>query len=216
MKTKCLVIGLSSLVAGLTFSHVIDATPAIADSDENPAVVSADDEARNRWVLGIGILGGRPVNNDCADCYTSFGVGMYAELGRMLTPRLALMLDTHAVAVGQSDVDTGGVTGTVSANVQVQGVVAIAVQYWPSERFWIKGGIGQGEVRGSATVVAPSGASADILETQTGFGTLAAAGYELYHGPKLGVELQARFAGLHGDGLNRGNLVLGLGVGWYP
>jgi hypothetical protein len=212
MRSRLLAIGLSFAVAVLTLSQVIEATAAYAASDDDPGVGSNREGWRDGWVLGIGFLGGIPINNDCPDCYTSFGVGMNAHLGRMLNPRMALMLDTHGVAVGRSEIDVYGAT----ANALVQGVAAIAVQYWAGERLWIKGGIGMGEVRGSATVVSPSGASVDILETEKGFGTLAAAGYELYQGQTMGVNLHARYAGIYGDGLSRASLVLGLGVAWYP
>jgi hypothetical protein len=90
--------------------------------------------------------------------------------------------------------------------------VAIAGQYWVGRRLWIEGGLGGGEVRQSA---AASG-SFDIIETESGLGTLAAVGYELLQRRSLGLSLHGRYAGIHGDGLNRANLVLGLGVAWYP
>lgn len=173
---------------------------------------SKNEAWRERLVLGLGVLGGRPINNDCADCYWDVGAGMVFEVGWMLTPRLALMLDTHAVAVGHSEIEGYDDEN----NLMVQGVVAIGVQYWTSQRVWIKGGIGGGEVRESATVTSPEGRSFDIIEKETGFGTLAAVGYELYQGRKFGLDLHARYAGIHRSGLSRADLVIGLGLAWYP
>jgi hypothetical protein len=102
------------------------------------------------------------------------------------------------------------------ANALVQGVVGIAAQYWTSPRTWIKGGIGRGEVRASATVPSDNGMSVDITETESGLGSLAAVGYELYQGSSLGVSVHVRYAGIHGDQLSRASLVLGVGVSWYP
>ena len=60
--------------------------------------------------------------------------------------------------------------------VLVQGVVAVALQWQPAERFWIKGGLGRGEVRGSSTVVSATGAEVELTDTETGLGTTAAQG----------------------------------------
>jgi hypothetical protein len=210
MRSRLLAIGLSSLFAALSLFCFIDPTPAYADSAEEPGIPSKS-ERRDGWIVGIGVLGGRPINSDCPDCYSSMGAGMDLQVGRMLSPRLALLLDTHGLAVGSSQVDAYGAT----ANVLVQGVVAIAVQYWPVNRLWIKGGIGQGDVRGSATMASPTGGSVDVTETEAGLGFLAAAGFELYQGDPLGVSLHARYAGIEGAGLNRGNLLLGVGLAWY-
>jgi len=167
---------------------------------------------RDRWVLGVGALAGRPINNDCSDCYWDAAAGADFQIGWMLTPRLALMMDTHAVAVGESNLPHPG----AEPNAMVQGVVGIAAQYWTSPRVWIKGGIGSGEVRESVTVHSDNGTSLDITESKTGFGTLAAVGYELYHGNSLGVNANVRYAGIHGDQLSRASVVLGIGMTWYP
>jgi hypothetical protein len=163
--------------------------------------------------MGVGFLSGHPVNNDSSDPYWNVGAGADFQVGWMITPRFALMMDTHAIAVGHSDIP--GVAPEEN-NLKVQGVVVIAAQYWTGERFWIKGGVGRGEVRESATVSPPGSRSYDIVETERGWGTLAAVGYELYQGQSIGLNLHARYAGLHSDGLSRANLVLGFGIAWYP
>lgn len=212
MRNRLSFLRFSSFVALLVLSQVIDATTAFAASGDDPRTESKNEGWRDGWVLGIGILAGKPLNYDCADCYTTMGVGMNVQLGRMLNPRLALMLDTHGVAVGQSEIPGY----EAEANVMVQGVVALAVQYWAGDRLWLKAGMGRGEVRQSVTVLSPSGASVDIIDNQGGLGTLAAAGYELYQGQTMGVNLHLRYAGIHGGDMNRGSLVLGLGLAWYP
>jgi len=203
--------GYSSLVAGLGFGWYPNTT-SIDTFGEETAPEPKARQWRDRWILGLGALGGRPINNDCSDCYWDAGAGMAFQVGWMVTPRLALMMDTHGVAVGDSRLQGFEEDG----NALVQGVVAVALQYWAAQRVFLQGGIGGGEVRASATVTSDNGASVDVTETETGLGTLAAVGYEFYQGESFGWNVQARYAGIHGDALSRASLLLGVGVGWYP
>jgi hypothetical protein len=179
-----------------------------------PAVESASESGARRdgFVIGLGVVGGRVLNIDCADCYTSGAFGMDFRVGKMLTPRFALMLDTHAVAWGQSDVDALG----ASATATVQGVAAGAVQWWPGRRWWVQGGIGVGEIRGVESTVTVVGSEADELEPATGFGTTVAVGYEVYQGKVFALDLNARYAGIHIEGSGRASLLVGVGLAWYP
>lgn len=201
--------GYSNLVVGVGFGWYAHVAPPPGPQAAKPK----RDRWRNRWVLGVDALGGWPINNDCADCYWNMGAGADFQVGRMITPRLGLMLDTHAVAVGRSEIEG---YDDAEANAKVQGIVALAAQYWTSRRTWIKGGFGRGEARESVTVSSPEGDSFDITETETGFGILAAAGYELYQGRALGASVHARYAGIFGGNLSRASVVLGLGVAWFP
>jgi hypothetical protein len=209
--------GYSSIVAGLGFGWYPSTTPKPletareAEVEEVPSAPKPH-QWRGGWLLGLSAVGGLPINNDCDDCYWDAGGGMAFEVGWMLTPRLGLMVDTHGMAVGRSEIQGYDDEN----NALVQGVAAFACQYWPAQRFWIKGGLGSGQVRASATVTANNGATLDIVEMETGFGFLTAAGYEFYQGASLAMDAQLRYAGIYGDALNRGNLVVGVGVAWYP
>lgn len=210
MKKHLVFIRVISLLAFLVLSHFVNATPAYAspvDSEAEPA----NDESRGRFFVGLEALAGRPIDYDDAGRYWDVGGGMAFQVGWMFTPRLALMLDTHGVAVGRSDIQGY----PAENNALVQGVVAIAAQYWVGRRLWIKGGIGGGELRASATVTSGT-RPFDIIETETTFGALAGVGYELYQGRTIGLNVDARYAGIYGSGLNRATLVLGFGVVWYP
>ena len=211
MNIRLRITGHNIRVCVLAFCMAITAIPAYGESVKSPDLKSKQVDWRDGWLLGIGVIGGRPINNDCSDCYTSVAAGMGVQIGYMLNPRLALMLDTHGLAVGTSQIEGYG----VSANVLVQGVAAVAVQYWPARRFWIKGGFGRGEVRGSATVVSPTGGSIDIIETEVGLGFLAGVGFELYQGQTMAVNLQTLYAAIQGNDLSRGSFIVGLGFAWY-
>lgn len=98
---------------------------AAGEIAESSASVSEEERPRDGWVLGIGPLAGVPLNNDCTDCSSSGAFGLDMQLGRMLNPGLALILNTHEVGVGRSDV----AAGRVSTSSVVQGVAAIALQW---------------------------------------------------------------------------------------
>ena len=213
MKTMVAALGVLGALAwsGQAVAHPHEGDP------EGDAVHAAEDAKpagggwRDGWVLGIGPAGGYPLNNGCPDCSTSPAFGMEMQVGRMLNPRLGLMLDVHAVAVGQSDVAVYDVSNTSV----VQGVVAATVQYWPAQKFWLKGGIGHGEAQGMVTVLGAGGASLDLVEKETGFGMTAATGYELHQGDHFALDLHLRYAGIHTKPKYRGSLVLGVGFAWY-
>jgi len=216
--------GYNDLVAGLGFAWYPQTVTlhAAQDGTERAEGSSAEGSEKtrakkkddwNRWVLGLTALGGRPFNNDCEDCYWDLAAGMAFEIGYMLTPRLRLSFDTHAAAVGKSQIE--GYGADAAANAHVQGIVGITAQVWTGRRTWIKAGIGRGEARQSVTITPPEGGSFDIIETEHGFGTQLAVGYEIHRSRALGVNVNARYAGIYGDHLNRASLFLGVGMGWY-
>lgn len=212
MRNLLIVLG-----ATATLTWAQNATAQLPERPREPGKTteakSVSDERgwRDGWLLGIGPLGGLPLNNNCTDCSTSPAFGMDMQIGRMLNPRLALMLDTHGVAVGRSDV----AAYNISTTSVVQGVAAFAVQWWPAERVWVKGGIGHGEAQGTVTVFDAFGASVDLTAKETGFGMTTAAGYELVQGKTFALDAHVRYAGIHTDTKYRGSLVVGVGFAWF-
>ena len=212
MKALIILGVLGTLVSGAPVS----AHDTETETDSNGTTMSAETESRRSgwrdgWVIGIGPIFGYPLNNNCPDCTTTPAFGMEMQLGRMLSPRLGLMLDVHAAAVGQSDVSVAGVSNTAV----VQGVVAAAVQWWPAQRWWLKGGIGHGEAQGAVTAVGAGGATLDLTAEETGIGMTAASGYELVQKEHFALDLHLRYAGIHTEPKYRGTIVLGLGLAWY-
>jgi hypothetical protein len=69
-----------------------------------------------------------------ADCGRSCGLGLsgHVDLGVMLTPRLAALIDV-SLLVSSSEPETGSEIG------------AAAVQLFFGDRFWLKGGLGWGD-----------------------------------------------------------------------
>ena len=211
MRHRRLLSELTCLLAALLICQTMQTAQAFAASPGTSGTNPKSPGWREGWVVGIGILGGGNVDSDCSNCYAPLGAGIHAQVGRMINPRLALLLDTHGTAVRRPDRENYG----AASDVLVQEVAALAVQVWPGERLWIEGGIGGGEVRGSAYLMSPNGTSSKIIETQTGLGVLAAVGYEVFRSEAVGLNLHARWAGTYADNLSRGNLLFALGLAWY-
>jgi hypothetical protein len=71
----------------------------------------------------------------CVGCGTGLTVG--AHLGAMLTPQVAVMAEGLATAAAPNVLS--------KMRGRHNGLFAM-VQYWPSDRFWLKGGAGVGSV----------------------------------------------------------------------
>jgi hypothetical protein len=204
MRYSLFIVG---LIVSLALPAGVWAQTPEGNPDTNVPVRSVHKSGgRDGWVIGLDMFAGNGLEADA-----SIAAGMGGQIGRMITPRLAVMLDTHGAAVGSSDV--GG--SNVSASVRVRALAAAAVQYWPTNRFWVRGGVGLGRVEGATTsvLIVPS---ASIEETKNGFGTTVATGFELYQGPLFAFDLHARYAGIRAGGENYSSLLFGLGFVWYP
>lgn len=198
MKIRSTLLAASSLLLALTVS--------LAHADEAKEKKGG---WTSGWRVGIGPVGGVPLNGECEDCTNSGAFGMDFRIGRMFTPKLQLLLDTHGAAIGRSDVGTYGIETTSV----VQGVVAISAQYWPAEKFWLKAGIGHGQAEGVVTVIGVTG-SVDLTAKDEGFGMIAATGYDFYEGRLLIIDASLMYAGIHAETKYRGNLLLGIGFNW--
>jgi hypothetical protein len=109
------------------------------------------------------------------------------HLGGMARPDLALTLEFYGV-----DKRKG----------RSAGIIGAGVQYWPSRRFWAKGGLGYGSVETD---------SVDDTDGEARLGALAGAGYELVQSGRFTLDVQARGVLLRGGS----GASLGLGFNWY-
>lgn len=90
---------------------------------------------RKGFLIGASIGLGNSSPDLCNDCDT--GLAVEARVGTMLKPRLALL--AYAGAVSTAPNILSDVRG------RHNGLLA-AVQYWPSERIWLRAGIGAASV----------------------------------------------------------------------
>jgi hypothetical protein len=111
--------------------------------------------------------------------------------------------DFHVGAFAKKNLAVLGEIGAVGSDDEGEGLLlaAIAVQYWPRERFWLKGGIGIGD----------SLANEFDRPDERKWGAMAAAGYEVTRKGRFAFDVQARGA-VAGD---RRSVGLNLGFHWY-
>lgn len=95
----------------------------------------AQGSERKGLLVGASIGLGNSSPDLCNDCKT--GLAVEARLGAMLTPRLALLAYFGAISTAPNILsDVRG---------RHNGLLA-GLQYWPSERIWLRAGVGAGSV----------------------------------------------------------------------
>jgi len=162
--------------------------PALAQAQNAGASALQAPIDRKGFVIGFSVGGG---SASCATCETKGAAALSFHLGGMLTPRVALLYDTAAV----NFTDHGyAYQPTVST---------VALQYFTSDRVWVKGGVGLG----SLWVDNHSGSSH--------LGLLAAAGVELAQKRRFAMDLSGRFTVIHTSGSDVRSVSAQLGFNWY-
>lgn len=161
-----------SLTALLSLSLRAQAQDAAAPANEE----------RQGFLIGFSLGFGATFPCDtCADFASEF------HLGAMASRNLAVLAEIGGV--GGDDRSGGGLL-----------MVTIGAQYWPVERFWIKGGVGIG----------------DALDDQYGqsqrqWGATAAVGYEVASRGRFAFDVQAR----GGFTTDRQSFGVSVGFHWY-
>ena len=197
---------LISLSLSLATAAVAQNTDETTSSSASVPTAASGSGERDGLVIGMGVFAGNGLESDA-----SVAAGMGIQIGWMLNPRLAIMLDTHGAAVGSSQV-----TATdVSSSVRVRAVAAPSIQWWATKRFWLRGGIGLGQIEGATTAIGIV-PTAEIEETKKGLGASIATGFELYQGPLFALDVHARYATVQADGTGYSTVLFGLGFVWYP
>ena len=205
MRRLLLICGLS-LTLAWPAAALADESSARLDAAATAQAAADSDARRDGVVLGLDFFAGAGLESG-----SSVAAGLGVQIGWMIRPTIALMLDTHGAAVGSNEI--GPVT--VSPTIRVRALAAAAVKWWPSERFWVLGGVGQGRVEGVTTAVGII-PSASLEQTQNGVGATVAAGYDVYHGELFALDLNVRYSGIHAGDNNYSSILFGLGLGWYP
>jgi hypothetical protein len=119
----------------------------------------------------------------CNSCGTKTGLAYDWHIGWAVSKRVALLLDR--VLIGTSDYRLYRYDLTENFSVD-----AIAVQYWPTDQFWVRGGAGLATYHARYAYVLTS----RILDNR-GFGATATAGAELVRtrGRVFAMDLQVSF-----------------------
>jgi hypothetical protein len=154
---------------------------------------------RSGLVGGVGLGFGGISAANCGDVCGIAGA-LELHLGGMLTPRLSiggdLWFNWHSIA-----------NSTASTT---HSLYTIAVQYWATDRLWLKGGIG------GATMRISDDYDNFTYSGESGLGLMAAGGLELLHAGNFALDGQLRFG--HGFYDIDGDVnvwALMLGANWY-
>jgi hypothetical protein len=153
---------------------------------------------RSGLTLGAGIgLGGTSADT----CGDACGAGFAYELhiGGMLTPQLALMFDISGVehSIPNSSVDTFNT------------MYLAAVQFFPTNALWLKGGLGLAHYNETDTF---TGAQGD----DTGKAVMVAAGYEVYQTGPFALDLQLRLGeSFYSVAKDHSTIAFLVGFNWY-
>src|SRR5688572_2265489 len=123
------------------------AAPAAAHADEGDGLLAATSEAggpRTGWMYGANIGRGRldiscPGCGDMAGLNDALSIG--GHVGKMVGPRLAVMLDLWMVHYNDRD---NGWFGDSQDHLVQQRIAMGAAQLWVSRRLWLRAGLGAG------------------------------------------------------------------------
>ena len=186
------------LLVGILLSSLALSTANAQTSDSAGPALAADGIQREGFIIGLSVGPGAMQLSDGSGSAGFEGTAFDLHLGGMLNPRTALMFDSFGVSSKVGHLDLTHVVST------------IAVQYWPTSRSWVKGGIGMGTLGLAEPVM---GGARDGVN---GGALLAALGYELNHGRAFTIDAQLRLTVARYDA---GNTVTGqsfsIGVNWY-
>jgi hypothetical protein len=173
------------LGAGLIVSAALLLAGPAAAQDQTPKPAPGRDGFLIGFSFGFGAS---------YPCDTCAGFGGDFHVGAFAKKNLAVLFELGAV--GADEREEGLALATIS------------VQYWPSERFWVRGGVGMG---GSFIVDDFDDFDDDVRTDERGWGGSAAVGYEIARKGRFAFDVQLRGATATG----RTSVGLNLGFHWY-
>ena len=167
------------------------------------------DPTRRGFTLGVGVgLGGMSSDSNltkCVNCnYDPIAFAFDFHLGGMINPRLALLGELF---INGQTIDAAGF------NWLSQTLVVAALQFWITDEFWVKGGLGSANL----TSHYDDGFYVADDTIDSGLGLLAAAGYEVLHSPWFSIDLQGLLASGNYNGIDEhvNTATIGVGFTWY-
>lgn len=207
------------LVFALSAAVTIVATPSAASAQGRyappppppgynppppPQTYAAPPTLRSGFTIGAGLgMGSLSLSDDIGDI-GDFGSGFFElHAGGMINPRLALLIELWG-SIHSDETEDRSLT---------QGNAGIAIQWWATEKLWLKFGLGTSRLEENSL------AFGDEIGSAEGAAALFAAGYELVHHPKWALDLQLRgtAAGYQdtADNLTASSGSLSLGFSWF-
>ncbi len=162
---------------------------------------------------GVGAIGA--TNYAGASCGDACGVAGLLEghLGGMISPRAALLFEMWGADHPWTD-------GAGNSHETFNTFVTGAAQYWLTDIFWIKGGVGLAYYHDTINnSYYYSGGYGAVVASDSGFGLFGAAGVEVMQSYNFALDIQGRigngFYSQGGNGFSVQNYALMVGFNWY-
>jgi hypothetical protein len=153
---------------------------------------------REGLIIGGAIGFGGNNASDCGDeCGSAFAFELH--IGGMITPQVALVGDFwfNDHPIPNSDAS------------MLHSIYTFAIQYWPMDKLWLKGGIGGGNVDITSD-------SAGDLGSENGLALMGAGGVEVLQAGNFALDLQLRVGhGFYSQGGDVTSWALMIGTNWY-
>jgi len=159
------------------------------------------------FMIAFSLGAGSVRNGPCQTCDGIGAVGIDGSVGWFLNQRVALMYDVFALAtastINANEIGVGEIRLESTANA----MGSLAVQYWLTPAFWLKGGLGYARLL-QAT---PFGTG-----QQGGGGMTLGAGYELLRGRgNFVLDVRGRLSHADIAGVPLDNVAILVGLNWY-
>jgi hypothetical protein len=122
-----------------------------------------------------------------------------AHIGWLFNPKLALGLDFWGNWHFTGDATVGHI------------VNSLYLQFWPSQIFWLKGGLGLGVLR----ITYDEDFVTYEAQSDTGLALFGAIGVELLSAPRFALDLSLRAGATAFDGGSVWSSALLIGINWY-
>jgi hypothetical protein len=173
-------------------------------------------------VLALGGSSTDPVVGIIQDDEGTVGaVAVDLHLGFMVRPRVAFLFEGAAagdqpktsLAAGQVTVGSRQVTFNSSTTSLMSMVLAGAIQYWITERVWVRGGVGAGWLHRDLVIDAQQ--LSITLEKSAAPTTLVAAGADVWRRANFALDLEFHFTTFAKDGLRISAPTMQVGFQWY-
>lgn len=160
--------------------------------------------------IGLGVMNDSGGRITCDNCnYNPLALEVDGHIGGMLNSRLALLLELQVNGQRLSR-DVGDGNGDTSL---VQTAAMLAVQYWVTPQFWIKGGLGLSHL----TVDHEYWDGTAEEPGSDGVALMGAAGFEIFSARRMAIELQGRIISGQYDGVSDHvtAATVGIGINWF-
>ncbi len=202
------------------------ALPATARADEGDGILAATSASggpRLGWMYGANIGRGR-LDMSCPGCGSmalNDALSIGGHVGKMVSPRLAVMLDVWVVHYNDRD---NNLFGDSQDHLIQQRIATGAAQLWVSRRWWLRAGLGAGHHESDAAYteapmttagVRAAGGESPQPPSRIALATALAAGVEIIHTQGLAIDLQLRSALSRGTGVDTQTTAVEFGVSWY-